>query len=202
MTSAEIEQASARGSRWRSARMVARAAAATYLILSLSACSALVPGSNVRGKALVDARRMLERVSALAVENASVLDLAHYSDAVSKGEVWPKPAFETIHEKDTSDLPFWATGVSFGVKIDRSGREPRVVVSYAVQGQGSAGSGFNATIANVLTCVNIAIRFSKDETKEEILGPDWNPVECPADVKEYFGASELVTLTDVLEAGG
>ena len=171
---------------------------APVLIVSLAACSSA--GPDVRHEALADARVTIDKVSALAVESAIGLDLDGYSVAVSRGEVWPKPAFATVREDSGEPLPSWAHGVSFDVETDQSGNYPKVMVSYAVPGQGSAGSGFNARIANVLVCVGIAIEFVNDEV-DVYMPPIVTEVTCPADVRKYFGGDEVVTLEEVLATG-
>lgn len=168
------------------------------LILCLAACSDSRP--NVRDEALADARATIDKVSALAVESAIGFDLDSYSLAVSRGEVWPKPAFATIHQDTGEPLPAWANGVSFDVATDRSGSYPKVLVSYAVPGQGAAGSGFNTRVADVLVCVSIGIEFINDQV-DVYMDPAVTAVQCPDEVQKYFGGNELVTLAEVLAAG-
>jgi hypothetical protein len=149
----------------------------------------------VRDKALADARVTIDKVSALSAENAIGLDLQSYADAVALGEAWPKPWFATIHQDAPEPLPFWANGAAFNVTTDRTGSYPEVLVSYAVAGQGSAGSGFNTRVANVLVCVAIGIEFVHDEV--DVYGsPSIAEIQCPDDVQKYF-MGELVTLDEV-----
>lgn len=173
-------------------------AAIPLLIVSLAACSSA--GPDVRQEALAYARVTIDKVSALAVESAIGLDLDGYAVAVARGEVWPKPVFGAVREDSGEPLPSWAHGVSFDVETDQSGNYPKVMVSYAVPGQGSAGSGFNARIANVLVCVGIAIEFVNDEV-DVYMPPIVTEVTCPTDVRRYFGGDEVVTLEEVLATG-
>jgi hypothetical protein len=171
---------------------------APVLVASLAACSSSTP--DVRHEALSDARVTIDKVTALSVESAIGLSLDGYSAAVARGEVWPKPAFATVREDPGEPLPSWAHGVSFDIETNQSGNYPRVVVSYAAPGQGSAGNGFNARIANVLVCVGIGIEFVNDEV-DVYMPPIVTEVTCPAGVRKYFGGDEVVTLEEVLATG-
>ncbi|WP_411701012.1 hypothetical protein [Conyzicola sp.] len=168
------------------------------VIMLLAACS--TSGPNARDEALADARVSIDKVSAVAVESAIGLDLASYSLAVSRGEAWPKPAFSTIQEDSREFLPGWARGASFDVGTDQSGSYPRVVISYAVPGQGAVGSGFHTKVSDVLVCVKIGIEFIDDQVAVR-MPPTVAAIPCPEDVQQYFGPDELVTLDEVLATG-
>ena len=148
---------------------------------------------------MFEARITIEKVSALANESAIGHNLDSYLEAVSTGDVWPKPAFATIHEDTDDQIPGWASGVAFGAVIDRSKSYPRVLVSYAASGQSSTGSGFNSRIANVLVCVSIEVEFVGDRV-DLYMTPEIAAVGCPADVQKYFGGDEVVTFEEVFAA--
>ncbi|TFC45916.1 hypothetical protein [Cryobacterium shii] len=182
---------------WHSGRRLIGGALALCLILTLSACSDLQ--AHVREQALANARITIEKVSALAVENAIGLDIDSYVAAVTAGEAWPKPVFATVRQDMGQELPAWARGASFGAVIDQSGSYPVVRTNYAAQGQASAGSGFNSRIARVLVCVSIGVGYLGGRVDVN-MPPSILAVECPADVQRYYGADELVTLDEVLAA--
>ena len=74
------------------------------------------------------------------------------------------------------------------------------MVSYAVSGQGSAGSDFNSRVAYVLVCVAIGIEFVPDEV--DVYGcPSITDVQCPDDVQLYFGGNEVVNYDEVRALG-
>lgn len=148
---------------------------------------------------MFEARITIEKVSALANESAIGHNLDSYLEAVSTGDVWPKPAFATIRGDTDEEIPGWASGAAFGAVVDRSKPYPRVLVSYAASGQSSAGSGFNSRVANVLVCVSIEVEFVGDRV-DLYMTPEIAAVECPDEVQEYFGADELVTFDEVFAA--
>jgi hypothetical protein len=174
-------------------RFVAGGALLSALLLGLTACSSAEPVA--REEALSDARSVIDKVSALAVESAIGLTLDDYSQAVSRGEAWPKPTFATVGDDTGERLPSWA-GASFDVSTDDSGSYPVVLVSYAVSGQGSAGSGFNSRVSRVLLCVTIGVEFIRDEV-DVYVDPPVREVTCPDDVLDYYGASDLITLAEL-----
>jgi len=149
---------------------------------------------------MFEARITIEKVSALANESAIGHNLDSYLEAVSTGDVWPKPAFATIRDEDRDEqIPGWANGAAFGAVVDRSKPYPRVLVSYAASGQSSTGSGFNSRVANVLVCVSIEVEFVGDRV-DLYQTPEIAAVECPADVQKYFGGDEVVTFEEVFAA--
>lgn len=181
----------------RSGRRVIEGALVLCLILPLLACSGSRP--DIREEAMFEARITIEKVSALAVDSAIGHNLDSYLDAVSTGDVWPKPAFATIREDTDEQIPGWAHGAAFGAVVDRSQSYPKVLVSYAASGQSSTGSGFNTRVADVLVCVSIEVEFVGDRV-DSYMPPSIAAVECPADVQKYFGGNELVTLEEVFAA--
>lgn len=182
---------------WHSGRRVIEGVLILCLILPLSACSGARP--DIREEAMFEARITIEKVSALAVESAVGHNLDSYLDAVSTGNVWPKPAFATIREDTDEQTPSWARGAAFGAVVDRSKSYPKVLVNYAASGQSSTGSGFNTRVADVLVCVSIGVEFVGDRV-DAYMPPSIAAVECPADVQKYFGGNEVVTLEEVFAA--
>ena len=172
---------------------------AFVIVCSLTACSSV----DVRKNALLDAHITLEKVVALSVEDAGSLDTATYAHAVSTGRAWPKPTFDAVRSTpgDTASLPSWATGVSFNVNVQRTeDYQSEVHVDYAVSGHSSAGSGSNLESSDVVLCVRIHIRFRGEAVDSYVESPV-ESIRCPADVKTFYGVSELVPLAEVLSAG-
>lgn len=181
----------------------ALAVAVIVVVAVLSGCSSMGV-ADTRKMALIDARLTLAKVTALAVNDAIGHTASDYEQSVARGTSWPKPAITangTRSDLDSKDLlPIWV-GVSFGVSAETP--DPGVTyvnVNYAVPGQGSSGGGFNSRLSNVVTCVQIRVRFDSDVV-DTYSDPSVSPTTCSSDVKRFYGASESVALEEVQTAG-